>query len=123
MSRNFVTWASILSIDIVRNFSFEHIQDLTVYSNTYFGESSGPCHLDALHCNGYEANVLSCSRNSIGPHNCNCAPGNEAGVKCNGMCADFFSKSLFSDCIYMLSLTTTLLLCIIEKNLSKYQKR
>ena len=42
----------------------------------------------------YEANLLNCSHryttggvynNGIGVHNC--APGNEAGVKCDGMCA------------------------------------
>ena len=66
--------------------------DATAYSNAHFGESSGPYHLDDLRCNGYEANLLSCSRgyttgglynNGIGVHNC--APGNEAGVKCDGM--------------------------------------
>ena len=65
--------------------------DTTVYYNAYFGESSGPYHLDDLHCNGYETNLLSCSRgyNSGGVYNNgidvhNCAPGNEAGVTCDG---------------------------------------
>ena len=65
--------------------------DATAYANAYFGESSGPYHLDNVYCNGYEANLLSCSRgyttggvynNGIGVHNC--APGMEAGVKCDG---------------------------------------
>ena len=64
--------------------------DATAYANAYFGESRGPYHLDGLRCYGYEANLLGCSRgyttggvynNGIGVHNC--APGNEAGVKCD----------------------------------------
>ena len=66
--------------------------NITAYYNAYFGESSGPYHLDGLGCNGYENNLTACSRqyttgginnNGIGVHNC--APGNEAGVKCDGM--------------------------------------
>ena len=66
--------------------------DATVYSNAHFGESSGPYHLDNVYCNGYETKLLSCYRqytsggiynNGIDVHNC--APGNEAGVKCDGM--------------------------------------
>ena len=68
-----------------------YLKDATTYSDAHFGESSGPYHLDDLRCNGYEANLLSCSRgytsgglynNGIGVHNC--APGNEAGVTCDG---------------------------------------
>ena len=70
-----------------------YLKDVTAYLNAYFGESSGPYHLDDLHCNGYEANLTACFRhytsggvynNGIGVHNC--APGNEAGVKCDGVC-------------------------------------
>ena len=67
--------------------------DSTAYANAYFGESRGPYHLDYVNCDGYEANLTACSRyyyttggvysNGIGVHNC--APGNEAGVKCDGM--------------------------------------
>jgi len=73
------------------NYSFT-CTDATAYSNAYFGESSGPYHLDGLGCGGYEANLLACSRhytsggvysNGVDVHNC--APGNEAGVKCDGM--------------------------------------
>ena len=67
--------------------------DTTAYSNAHFGESSGPYHLDNVYCNGYEANLTACSRryttggvynNGIGVHNC--APGKEAGVKCDSTC-------------------------------------
>ena len=69
-----------------------YLKDTTAYYNAHFGESSGPYHLDGLSCSGYEANLLSCSRhytsggvynNGIDVHNC--APGNEAGVKCDSM--------------------------------------
>ena len=79
--------------------------NITVCSNAHFGESSGPYHLDNVNCGGYEANLLVCSRqytsggvynNGIDVHNC--AAGNEAGVKCDGMCmeCDFhaFTKQL-----------------------------
>ena len=69
-----------------------YLKDATTYYNAHFGKSNGPYHLDGLRCNGYEANLTACSRvytsggvynNGIGVHNC--APGNEAGVKCDGM--------------------------------------
>ena len=54
------------------------------YSNAYFGRGNGPYHLDNVYCWGNETSLLSCQRaqdnSEIGVHNC--APGNEAGVKC-----------------------------------------
>ena len=68
-------------------------KDVTMHFNAHFGESSGPYHLSGLRCGGYEANLLNCSRryttggvNNLGIGVHNCAPGNEAGVKCDGMC-------------------------------------
>ena len=68
-----------------------YLEDVTY--RTHFGESSGPYHLSGLRCDGYEANLLNCSRryttggvNNLGIGVHNCAPGNEAGVKCDGMC-------------------------------------
>ena len=52
-------------------------------------------HLDGLGCDGHEVNLTACYRqytaggiynNGIDVHNC--APGKEAGVKCDGMCVD-----------------------------------
>ena len=72
--------------------NFFTCSDTTAYYNAHFGESRGPYHLDYVNCRGYETNLLSCSRhyssggdhnNGIGVHNC--APGKEAGVKCDGM--------------------------------------
>ena len=44
--------------------------------------SVGPYHLDNVDCEGDEANLLNCSHNGIGVHNC--APGKDAGVRCDG---------------------------------------
>ena len=68
-----------------------YMHNATAYYDAHFGESSGPYHLDNVYCNGHEANLTACHRqytsggvynNGIGVHNC--APGNEAGVKCDG---------------------------------------
>ena len=84
---------------------FTLCSDATAYYNAHFGESSGPYHLDNVNCQGYETTLLSCSRqyrsggvysNGIDVHNC--APGNEAGVKCDGMCMDSDSIHLKSNC-------------------------
>ena len=52
------------------------------YSNAHFGSGSEPYYLDNVYCSGSETSLLSCQRgySEIGVHNC--APGNEAGVKC-----------------------------------------
>ena len=72
--------------------TFFTCSDATAYYDARFGESRGPYHLDNVYCNGYETTLLSCSRgytsggvysNGIDVHNC--APGNEAGVKCDGV--------------------------------------
>ena len=90
--------------------------DATAHYNAHFGESSGPYHLDNVNCNGYEADLLSCSRgyttggiynNGIDVHNC--APGNEAGVKCDGMCIDcnfhtFTKQLLYAVMLRMLAI-------------------
>ena len=61
-----------------------YLEDSTSYLDAYFGEISGPYHLDGVSCRGYEATLLDCGQQyTIGVHNC--APGNEAGVKCDGM--------------------------------------
>ena len=66
--------------------------NITTYYNAYFGESTGPYHLDNVNCGGHEVNLTASPRqyttggvynNGVGVHNC--APGKEAGVKCDGM--------------------------------------
>ena len=66
--------------------------NITTYYNANFGESRGPYHLDNVNCGGHEVNLTACSHhyttggvynNGVGVNNC--APGKEAGVKCDGM--------------------------------------
>ena len=88
-------------------------KDATSYRDAYFGESFGPYHLDGVHCRGYEATLLNCSRqyttgginNGIGVHDC--APTNEAGVKCDGAC----SRICFC-CIIFMQGSCDYILCI-----------
>ena len=95
--------------------------DATVYYNANFGESSGPYHLDGLGCDGYEANLTACPRqytsgggynNGIGVHDC--APGNEAGVKCDGtwlyqeQTADYICLLHFESLVYFMYSETCL---------------
>ena len=88
----------IMTLFIVFTFIKYHVfifftgTNITTYYTAYFGESSGPYHLDNVNCDGHEVNLTACSRqyasggvynNSIDVHNC--APGKETGVKCDGM--------------------------------------
>ena len=92
-------------VDFQSSIIILYMSDATAYYNAYFGESSGPYHLDDVYCNGYEANLLSCScqyttggvyNNGIDIHNC--APGNEAGVKCDGMLIPYIYKAIVVCC-------------------------
>ena len=87
---------------------FLYFLQVQTYYNAYFGESRGPYHLDNVGCGGHEVNLTACSHhqyrsggvynNGIGVHNC--APGNEAGVKCDGM---WTVIKLWFSCIHKLS--------------------
>ena len=59
--------------------------DVTALSNSYFGDGEGPYHLSGLSCSGHENTLLDCSRSSstIGYHTC--SPGNDTGVRCDGI--------------------------------------
>jgi len=74
-----------LGLSFVHSQTSHLITDTSVYFNAYFGESSGPYHLDNLNCDGYETNLLSCRRQytEIGVHKC--LPRHEAGVRCDGI--------------------------------------
>ena len=45
-----------------------------------FGQGVGPIHLDNVYCRGYELQLLSCSHNGVGNHNCR--HYDDAGVNC-----------------------------------------
>ena len=46
----------------------------------YFGEGSGPIHLDNVHCFGTEQRLVGCPANPVGVHNC--FHYEDAGVRC-----------------------------------------
>ena len=50
------------------------------FSNAYFGQGTGPIHIDNVHCSGKEDRLLNCSYTE--QHNCN--HNADAGVRCPG---------------------------------------
>lgn len=55
---------------------------VAVRSGNLFGESNLTIFLDDVFCRGGEANLLQCSHNGIGQHDC--SPSDTAGVICGG---------------------------------------
>lgn len=58
------------------------MQGATAFRNAYFGQGSGAIYLDDIDCTGSETNLLSCTSNPIGEHNCD--HSEDAGVNCAG---------------------------------------
>ena len=52
------------------------------YSNSHFGDGSGPIWLDNLHCVGSETTLFDCPHSGFGIHNCQ--HNEDAGVQCTG---------------------------------------
>ena len=50
------------------------------YTDAFFGEGTGPIWLDNVQCIGSEKELLNCSNNGIGNHNC--GHNQDAGVEC-----------------------------------------
>ena len=46
-----------------------------------YGQGTGTIFLDTVRCKGSESNILDCSSNSIGTHNC--AHSEDAGITCS----------------------------------------
>ena len=66
---------------IQRNYSTPIIlSDVT--RNVFFGEADSevPIHLDEVNCDGTESNLLNCSHNPIGEHDC--AHDEDVGIMC-----------------------------------------
>ena len=55
------------------------ISDATAVSNAFYGQGSGPIHLDDVACAGTETNVLLCRYDSISS---DCGHNEDAGVQC-----------------------------------------
>ena len=56
--------------------------DAVEFDEAYFGEGNGAIWLDDVSCFGIESSLLSCSRNTLGDHNCD--HSEDAGVRCEG---------------------------------------
>ncbi len=66
---------------VCRSLGYTHDTGVAVaYSVAYFGQGSGPIHLDDVACIGEEVTLAECSSSAWGQHNCN--HGEDAGVKC-----------------------------------------
>ena len=59
-----------------------HLLGAFAYSYAYFGEGSGPIHMDGVACSGNESSLYLCSSPPLGSHNC--AHYQDAGVTCQG---------------------------------------
>ncbi len=60
------------------------IQIVTAYSESFFGEGSGPIWFDDVVCSGQELSLNGCTKPGWGVHNC--GHQEDAGVSCaNGM--------------------------------------
>ena len=56
--------------------------DAIAFDEAYFGEGNGFIWLDNVICSGTESDLLSCSHNGLGVHNCD--HYEDAGVRCEG---------------------------------------
>ena len=68
------------------------------FDEAYYGEGSGYIWLDDVFCSSSETNILSCSHNELGMHNCE--HFEDAGVRCKGTLATLLISSIKRTCLY-----------------------
>ena len=54
------------------------------YSNSFYGNTSGPIWIDNVRCTGSESSILNCTHNGIGVLASSCDHLDESGVECPG---------------------------------------
>lgn len=59
----------------------------------FFGQGNGSIWMDQLECTDYDTNILTCSRNAMGIHDC--VHGEDAGVVCNMFAGKFVYLSMY----------------------------
>ena len=70
------------------------------FTNSYYGEGSGPIWLDDVACHGDENQITYCGRNHFG--HSNCRHSEDAGVKCGTtMCCIKYTTRLCSMTNYL----------------------
>ena len=60
--------------------------DGTAYYRAFFGQGTGPIHLDDVHCTGFESSLAGCRHNGIGVLTY-CNHAKDAGVRCSSEAA------------------------------------
>ena len=87
-------WDTADAIVVCRQLGYG-TENATARSSAYFGQGSGPIHLDNVTCNGSESRLIDCSHISI--HNC--GHHKDAGVTCSGMLITLYLIALLQNCI------------------------
>ena len=59
------------------------IIDATVYTDTRFGQGTGPIFVDNTGCTGVEPRLLACDYDT---HTADCTHAEDAGLRCSGRC-------------------------------------
>ena len=71
----------------------------TPFQRAFFGQGTGPIHLDNVACIGTESRLVDCRSNPLGIHNCGHVE--DAGVRCVGaftLAVSMCSHSTFVAC-------------------------
>ena len=77
---NWYAWfKNIIIVDLYRLFPG---LDAMAFGEAHFGEGNGTILLDEVICIGTESDLLSCSHNGLGVHDC--VHSEDAGVSCEG---------------------------------------
>ena len=56
--------------------------DAVAFHRAHFGAGTGPIHLNNVHCNGSETNLINCSHNSL--FHCSSGHSKDVGIRCQG---------------------------------------